>query len=155
VIFIFVVIIVIIVGKILASFAQWSENNAQPERCDEATLVAKRTDVSGGKNSTSTTYYATFELAGGERKELEIPDDQFGLLVEGDRGSLKHQGTRFLGFARRLEPAEEPPAIAQANVPTNLVCAYCGSAIRTGHIKCDNCGWTWKPGQAETAGAQS
>ena len=36
----------------------------------------------------------------GDRMELEVPDMEYGLLVEGDRGRLTFQGTRFLGFER-------------------------------------------------------
>jgi len=32
--------------------------------------------------------------------ELEIPRDEFGYLVEGDKGKLTFQGTRFLDFER-------------------------------------------------------
>ena len=153
---VFAAVPVIIIGAIVLHVgkrvAKWASDTAQPERSDEVRVVSKRTSVSGGGNSSTwTTYYATFELSGGERKELEIPDEQFGLLAEGDPGSLKHQGTRFVGFVRRLELAGEPTASAEADVPTNLVCAYCGSAIPAGKVKCDGCGWTWRPGKPEEA----
>lgn len=148
--FFFVLIFVIVIGSMLfkaaQGFTEWSSNNAQPERYDDAEIVSKRTEVSGGKNSTSTTYYATFELAGGERKELEVEGRDHGQFAEGDTGQLRHQGTRFLGFVRQLEREDEPPRIASAQPPANLLCSYCGSAIPGGKIKCDSCGWTWKPG---------
>jgi hypothetical protein len=147
--FFFVAIFVIVIGGILFKAVQgvaaWSSNNAQPERCDDAEIVSKRTEVSGGEKSTSTTYYTTFELAGGERKELEVKGRDYGQFAEGDKGQLRHQGTRFLGFMRHLDRAEEPPRLAEVEVPANLLCAYCGGAIPTGKIKCDGCGWTWKP----------
>lgn len=146
--FIFVAIFVFVIGKILFTIGsgvnEWASNNAQPQRCDDAEIVAKRTEVSGGQKSTSTTYYATFELVGGVRKELEVDGDEYGQFAEGDAGRLTHQGTRFLGFVR--EPRRQVGALPPiAEIPQNLLCAYCGSAIPSGKIKCDGCGWTWKP----------
>ena len=51
---------------------------------------------------SSTWYYATFQVESGDRMELSIPDRDYGYLVEGDRGSLAFQGTRFLSFFPRL-----------------------------------------------------
>src|SRR5215471_5803150 len=86
----FVVIFAIVIGKILfsigSSVSEWSDNNAQPERCDDAEIVSKRTEVLGGEKSTSTRYYTTFELAGGERKELKVGGREYGQFAEGDQG---------------------------------------------------------------------
>ncbi|MGM1019876.1 MAG: DUF2500 family protein [Bacillota bacterium] len=40
---------------------------------------------------------------GGERKELEVKDRDFGMIVIGDRGELRYKGTRFLEFVRVME----------------------------------------------------
>lgn len=144
---IFGAIAVLVLGSILIKAGQgiseWSANNAKPVETEVAALVAKRTEVSGGKNSTSTTYYATFELADGERGELEVSGSEYGKLAEGDRGQLTHQGTRYLGFVRQTD-AQPAPSLCQSALP-NLACEYCGSAIPGGQIKCASCGWTWKP----------
>jgi len=149
--FFFVAIFVMILGSILVKAAQgvseWSSNNAQPERCDQAEIVSKRTEVLGGEKSTSTTYYTTFKLAGGERTELKVHGRDYGQFAEGDTGLLRHQGTRFHGFTRQLERTPEPPRIVEAQTTATLTCDYCGSAIPKGQIKCDSCGWTWKPAQ--------
>lgn len=50
--------------------------------------------------SSSTVYYATFEVESGDRMEFGVPNKEYGLLVEGDRGRLTFQGTRYLGFER-------------------------------------------------------
>ena len=147
-VFFFVVIFVFIIGsilvKVIGGVSEWSANNARPVATEDAKLVAKRTEVSGGKNSTSTTYYATFELASGERAESKISGRDYGLFAEGDRGQLTHQGTRFMGFDRQ-RVGDEPPILVAANVPANLACDYCGSAIPNGQLKCASCGWTWRP----------
>ena len=74
------------------------KNSASPRLTVDATVVAKRTHVRG--DHAHTTYYATFQVASGDRMELHIPYDQFGYLVEGDRGRLTFQGTRFERFER-------------------------------------------------------
>ena len=91
------------------SFGQWRKNNNSPRLTVPATVVTKRTDVirhrSGGNNGhphyhTSTNYYVTFEVESGDRMELHLEGSEYGLLVEGDKGNLSFQGTRYLGFER-------------------------------------------------------
>jgi hypothetical protein len=143
----FVLVFVIVIGGILFNLGkgvnEWASNNAQPQLADLAQVVAKRTEVSGGEKSTSTRYFVTFELAVGARKELAVSGREYGHLAEGDRGELRHQGTRYLGFTRQVQPVAAP--VAAVEVPAGLVCDYCASALPAGQLKCSNCGWTWKP----------
>lgn len=76
------------------------KNNNSPKLTTEATVVTKRTHVWG--DHSHTDYYVTFQVPSGDRMELEIPYSQFGYLVEGDKGQLTFQGTRFLNFERTL-----------------------------------------------------
>lgn len=103
------VIGVIIVGAV-RGIGQWNKNNNSPRLTVEATVVAKRTNVSRHHHtgtdhmhhtSTSTTYYVTFQVASGDRMELHMAGHEYGMLVEGDRGELSFQGTRYLGFVRK------------------------------------------------------
>ena len=87
-----------IVSTLFKSARQNHQNNNSPRVTSEATVVTKRTKVWG--NHSHTVYYATFQFESGDRLELEIPHNQFGYLVEGDRGKLTFQGTRFLSFER-------------------------------------------------------
>ena len=112
----FTVVFVLILGVILItlvrSIGQWSKNNHSPRLTVDAKVVAKRSNVSrhhhsGGANhmghtSTSTTYYVTFEVCSGDRMELRLQGHEYGLIVEGDWGELTFQGTRFLGFTRKV-----------------------------------------------------
>ena len=94
----------------IKSASQWNRNNHSPRLTVPATVVAKRTNVShhhhtagnshGIHQSTSTSYYVTFQVESGDRMELHMTGQQFGMLVEGDRGKLTFQGTRYLGFER-------------------------------------------------------
>ena len=88
-----------IVGTLVKNGNQNRKNNASPRLTSEATVVTKRTHVRG--DHAHTTYFATFQFESGDRLELEIPRDRFGYLVEGDKGKLHFQGTRFLDFERQ------------------------------------------------------
>ena len=94
---------------LVKGISEWNKNNHSPRLTVPATIVAKRTNVSshrhGGANGhhhhhTSTTYYVTFQVASGDRMEFHITGQEYGLLVEGDKGNLSFQGTRYLGFER-------------------------------------------------------
>lgn len=91
--------------------SQWNKNNHSPRLTVPATIVAKRTNVSRHRHSganghhhhtTSTTYYVTFQVESGDRMELHVAGHEYGLLVEGDKGNLTFQGTRYLGFERSI-----------------------------------------------------
>ena len=43
----------------------------------------------------------TFQVESGDRIELNVSGPEYGMLVEGDRGDLSFQGTRYLGFERK------------------------------------------------------
>ena len=56
----------------------------------------------GFHNTTSTSYYVTFEVESGDRMEFSVRGQDYGMLVEGDEGRLSFQGTRFLDFERNI-----------------------------------------------------
>ena len=98
----FLAVFGIVMGSIISTlFKNASQNrkdNASPQLTVEAKVVTKRTHVWG--DHSHTDYYTTFEVPSGDRMELKIPHNQFGYLVEGDKGKLTFQGTRYLGFER-------------------------------------------------------
>lgn len=102
----FVAVAVVIIVTAIRSLGQWAKNNNSPRLTVPATVVAKRTNVDhhNGNDAAqyhgSTTYYATFQVESGDRMELRLAGNEYGLLVEGDKGKLSFQGTRFLGFER-------------------------------------------------------
>ena len=100
---------VVFVGTLLKGLGQWNKNNHSPRLTVPVTVVAKRTNVDrhhrAGEHhhtSTSTTYYVTFQVESGDRMELHLSGSQYGLIVEGDKGLLTFQGTRFLNFERQF-----------------------------------------------------
>lgn len=98
---------VVFIGMLLKGIGQWNKNNHSPRLTVPATVVDKRTDVSHHRGAgehhhhhTSTTYYVTFQVDSGDRMEFHVAGHEFGMLIEGDRGELSFQGTRYLGFER-------------------------------------------------------
>ncbi len=70
-----------------------------PQETASAHVTAKRTAVRG--NPAYTVYYATFELESRARMELRLRGEQYGMLAEGDSGTLTYQGDRFLDIQRQ------------------------------------------------------
>lgn len=115
----FVIVFLLVIGTFLVTFvrgmSQWNKNNKAPRLTVEASVTAKRMDVShhrsanagdmsgahGYHSSSSTSYYATFQVESGDRMELQLSGNEYGMLAEGDSGRLSFQGTRYLGFERR------------------------------------------------------
>ena len=107
---VFVLVIATFVVGLGKGISRWNRNNHSPVLDVEATVVSRRTDVSShvhhdGNNMShrhlSTSYYVTFEVASGDRMELSVSGQDYGMMVEGDRGMLRFQGTRFLSFQRK------------------------------------------------------
>ena len=90
----------IIAFRMVQSARQWNKDNHSPKLTVPATVPAKRADTSRRKNTYRTRYYVTFQFESGDRMELELQGHEYGLIVEGDRGNLTFQGSRFLGFER-------------------------------------------------------
>lgn len=107
----FIVTFGIIFLRTIEGAHEWNSNNNSPMLTMEAKLVAKRIDISHHStanmdmhhNSSFSSYYVTFQLAGGDRMEFNIPDKEYGLLAEGDEGKLTFQGTRYISFKRNKE----------------------------------------------------
>ena len=108
----FTLVFALVFGTILytliRNIKQERKNDQSPRLTVEAKVVAKRTNHtrhSGGRHHmthTTTTYFVTFEVESGDRMELQLQGSAYGLVVEGDRGKLTFQGTRFLSFEREI-----------------------------------------------------
>ena len=105
------IIVAISFGCILVGrLREWRKNNQSPRLTVPAKVISKRTNVSSHRHhhgdmhmshtTHSTTDYATFEVQSGDRMELQMTGTEYGMLMEGDRGNLSFQGTRYLGFQR-------------------------------------------------------
>lgn len=111
----FIIVFVIVIGTFISAgvsgLRTWSRNNNSPRLTVNARVINKRTQVGHHRHKgtsdhyhthTYTNYFVTFEVESGDRMELEVSGEESGLMVEGDQGSLTFQGTRFLGFERRV-----------------------------------------------------
>lgn len=100
--FIFLIVIGMFIVFAVRGISRWGKNNASPVLTVDAAVVAKRTHMSRGTGNMHghTSYYATFEVESGDRMELRVDGQEYGMLVEGDQGRLTFQGTRYQGFQR-------------------------------------------------------
>jgi Na+-transporting methylmalonyl-CoA/oxaloacetate decarboxylase gamma subunit len=126
---VFVVICVFIVFMIVMMASQFvrmgrqrAANAAAPEVQAQVRVIGKRVEnlgqsMSGGmpalpsrhtvvvRMGDDTVYQRnliSFEQSGGERFEIEVPSDQYGLIAEGDTGTVTMKGTEFVSFARAI-----------------------------------------------------
>lgn len=101
---VFILVFGIIIVTLVRGIGQWNKNNNSPRLTVPATVVSKRTNVSHHHHDHhthhSTSYYVTFQVDSGDRMELHMTGQEYGMLVEGDKGNLTFQGTRYLGFER-------------------------------------------------------
>ena len=103
----FLLVFGMIAFSMIQGLCRWNKNNKSPRLTVEAKIVDKRTDYRRTRSGTNhmhshshTDYYVTFEVESGDRLELQLQGQEYGLLVEGDKGRLTFQGTRYLGFER-------------------------------------------------------
>lgn len=100
-----------IASTLVRGWKQERKNDRSPRLTVDATVVAKRGNTTrhhhhGADGHThhtyNNTYYATFQFESGDRIELQMTGPEFGLIIEGDKGKLTFQGTRYLGFERTV-----------------------------------------------------
>ncbi len=105
----FALVFGIIIFVFIRGASVWSRNNRSPRLTVDATAVAKRSSVSSHMHTTdsamahtthSTSYYVTFQVDSGDRMEFLLTGRDFGLIIEGDKGKLTFQGSRFISFER-------------------------------------------------------
>ena len=117
---IFVIVIALALYSVKSEITEWSNNNQQPENTLFVVLIEKNTQtktiertkkaeqINNRSNSMSaqkTTNTLVFEeKMSGATQAFTVKNSIFVRFNEGDTGTLKHQGTRFLSF----EPVKEP-----------------------------------------------
>lgn len=111
VLFVFLLVVLLAFFGVVVAVALLVGKAAQQRRIDvtaprlrnEALVVDKRTELSGGGERANTQlYFVTFEFPDGNRTELSVSGPESGMLTPGDRGTLEWQGRRFVGFARQI-----------------------------------------------------
>ena len=116
------IVIVMMIVQFIRMGRQRAANAAAPEVQAQARVIGKRVEnlgqsMSGGmpalpsrhtvvvRMGDDTVYQrnlVSFEQPGGERFEIEVPSEQFGLIAEGDTGTVTMKGTEFVAFAREI-----------------------------------------------------
>jgi len=107
----FVVVFGIFLIGLIRNGLAWNRNNHSPMLTVDATIVAKRASfrqhthhsadpLTMPHTTSGTSYFVTFEMERGDRMELTMSGAEYGMLLEGDRGKLSFQGTRYKGFER-------------------------------------------------------
>lgn len=111
---VFIIIFAMVILTFVRGLATWNKNNHSPRLSVPARVVAKRQSTSvhdhanvgdatgahGFHTTSSTSYYVTFQFESGDRMEMSVMGTEYGMLAEGDKGTLTFQGTRYLSFER-------------------------------------------------------
>ena len=99
-ILVFGLVISIFVMTFVREFRRHKSDNASPRLTVEAKVVGKRQNFRHSNEHGHTSYFVTFEVESGDRLELQMDGAEYGMLIEGDRGKLTFQGSRYLKFER-------------------------------------------------------
>ena len=103
---IFLLIILIFLISIVTSILTWNKNNNSPRLTVSAKVASRRIHRTGsiadasGNTTSSTSYYATFQVDSGDRIEFHVSKSEYDVLIEGDLGKLSFQGSRYINFTR-------------------------------------------------------
>ena len=112
----FLAVFGMMIFMIVRGVGEWNKNNSSPRLTVEAEAVSRRTQTSTSQTPVAgdasgvhgfhtrydTLYYVTFQVESGDRMEFRLSGREYGMIVEGDRGRLTFQGTRFLSFERTV-----------------------------------------------------
>lgn len=95
---VFIFIVIVFIYAISKSIMTATNNKNSPRLTVAAKVVSKRDQVRG--ENSYTNYFATFEFENSDRLELEVKGQESGMLVEGDKGQLTFQGSKYVSFVR-------------------------------------------------------
>ena len=104
--------IAVIILAFFKSMKEINDNKKAPLLSVPAKVSGKRTDIikrnqpnagdlSGAHGYTvvmNTTYYVSFEIEDGERKEFIVDHSIYNTLLEETKGTLSFKGTKFISF---------------------------------------------------------
>ena len=110
----FVIPFILVAVLLIVKLTQRSRDERSPLQTVPAAVIAKRVDVIHHHNpvagdatgahgyyiTPSSNYIVTFRLDSGERKEFQVSEAEYALMIEGDRGRLHYQGAIYRGFER-------------------------------------------------------
>ncbi|MBO5952889.1 MAG: DUF2500 family protein [Oscillospiraceae bacterium] len=68
---------------------------------DNAKVISKHTEITG--RYAHTNFYAAFELESGERKQFEVTNEQYSVLLENEIGELYYKEGKGFAFFENFE----------------------------------------------------
>lgn len=100
--FVFIAIVGTFLYQILKKFLRRQKDDHSPVITVPACVTEKHTGKISriGTAVKSTAYFAVFQTESGEKLEFQMQSSEYSLLTEKNKGNLKYQGTRYLGFER-------------------------------------------------------
>lgn len=97
------ILVLMLVAKLTSMVNVEEKQGKAPVYHVEATVKGKRMLVAPKDDEPAmmqTTYFLTFQKRDGNRVELRVPGEDYGLAAEGDEGILVWQGEEFVVFKR-------------------------------------------------------
>ena len=98
------ILLLMLVAKLTGKVNVEEKQGRKPVYNIQATVKGKRTLVEAmleNPNVPRTRYFLTFHKRDGNRVEMEVPGEDYGLAAEGDEGVLVYsKGDEFIVFKR-------------------------------------------------------
>ena len=98
------ILLLMLVAKLTGKVNVEEKQGRKPVYNIQATVKGKRTLVEADQenpNIPRTRYFVTFHKRDGNRVEMEVPGEDYGLAAEGDEGILVYsKGDEFIVFKR-------------------------------------------------------
>ena len=97
------ILLLMLVAKVTSMVNIEEKQGEKPVYNMQAVVKGKRTLVEAdpeNPGASRTLYYVTFHKRDGNRVELRVPGEDYGLAAEGDEGILVWQGDEFIVFKR-------------------------------------------------------
>ena len=98
------ILLLMLVAKLTGKVNVEEKQGRKPVYNIQATVKGKRTLIEADQENPGipkTSYFVTFHKRDGNRVEMEVPGEDYGLAAEGDEGILVYsKGDEFIVFKR-------------------------------------------------------
>ena len=98
------ILLLMLVAKLTSKVNVEEKQGRKPIYNIQATVKGKRTLIEADQENPGipkTSYFVTFHKRDGNRGEMEVPGEDYGLAAEGDEGILVYsKGDEFIVFKR-------------------------------------------------------
>lgn len=97
------ILLLMLVAKLTGMVTPEIKQGEKPVYNMQAVVKGKRTLIEPDPENPAvprTRYFVTFHKRDGNRVEMQVPGEDYGLAAEGDEGILVWQGDEFVVFKR-------------------------------------------------------